>query len=84
MSEEVMSTVIELAARVEDRPDSPPSALQARAAGLRRQARRLPPILSIAYKRRASELELMAWAIEHGPPADDDLDRPDDCDGVAC
>jgi hypothetical protein len=84
MSEEVMSTVIELAARIEDRRNPRPSALQARAAGLRREAQGLPPRLSIAYKRRASELELMAWAIGHGPPGDVDLDRPNDCGGVAC
>lgn len=51
----------------DDGPEYRPEELQGRARRLRHHARRLPPLVSIAYRRRASELELMAWAIENGP-----------------
>lgn len=39
------------------------SALQCRAAHLRRQARTMHPLVGKAYRRRAAELELGAWAL---------------------
>ena len=39
-------------------------ALHCRAEHLRRQARTMHPLVSKAYRRRAAELELGAWAIE--------------------
>ena len=38
--------------------------LHDRAASLRSQADALPEVLAQAYRRRASELELEAWALE--------------------
>jgi len=60
-----VSTIVEPQLEAHERPD----VLQARAARLRRQARRMQPLVSIACRRRAAELELMAWAIKHGPPS---------------
>ena len=38
-------------------------ALQCRAEHLRRQARTMHPLVGKAYRRRAAELELGAWAL---------------------
>lgn len=38
--------------------------LHDRAASLRSQADGLPEVLAVTYRRRASELELEAWALE--------------------
>ena len=46
-----------------DHTDEAVSALQGRAAHLRRQARAMHPLVGKAYRRRAAELELGAWAL---------------------
>ena len=47
-----------------DTPTAPVAALRARAESLRTQSTDLIDPLAIAYRRRATELELQAWAIE--------------------
>jgi hypothetical protein len=46
-----------------DRVDLGVAVLRSRARDLRRQAQTLHPALAVAYKRRAAELELHAWAV---------------------
>ena len=46
-----------------DRTDQAVNALHSRAEHLRRQARTMHPLVSTAYRRRAAELELGAWAL---------------------
>ncbi|MCC5951618.1 MAG: hypothetical protein JJU45_05930 [Acidimicrobiia bacterium] len=41
-----------------------PAVMLQRAAGLRRAADQVPAPVAVAYRRRASELELTAWALE--------------------
>lgn len=40
------------------------ASLRARAVSLRTQADALPDVLAAAYRRRAAELELSAWALD--------------------
>jgi hypothetical protein len=46
-----------------------PASLVCRARSLRAQARRLDPVLAVAYRRRAAELSFEAWlqAIREAP-----------------
>ena len=46
-----------------DHIDEAVAALHSRASHLRRQARTLHPLVGTAYRRRAAELELGAWAL---------------------
>lgn len=50
-------------------------ALRQRATSLRAQADGLPEVLATAYRRRAAELELAAWAVDaHAGVRYDDVD----------
>ena len=46
-----------------DHTDQAVAALHSRAGHLRRQAGAMHPLVSSAYRRRAAELELGAWAL---------------------
>ncbi|MGH2685232.1 MAG: hypothetical protein ACRDJP_07190 [Actinomycetota bacterium] len=46
-----------------DHTDEAVAALHGRAVHLRHQARTMHPLVSSAYRRRAAELELGAWAL---------------------
>ena len=47
-----------------DTPTAPVAAMRARAESLRGQSTELLDPLAVAYRRRAAELELLAWATE--------------------
>ena len=61
-----------------DRTDDAVAALHSRAAHLRRQAGGLHPLVGRAYRRRAAELELGAWALAIRSGR-----MPGDCRGTA-
>lgn len=69
-----MSTILEPDPRVQRTVADDESAdlLRHRAESLRAQARHLPEVLAVTYRRRASELELEAWVreVEAGVPYD--------------
>ena len=70
-----MATKLEHQEANEERVDRAVAALHGRATRLRAESRNLHPLVASAYRRRAAELELGAWAlsVRNGRPADEFL-----------